>query len=253
MAQFRDVVDFGVVAQNIVESLNRDEIIKFVVNVIQQLDNKVDTKGAEILTQVNETKQLLEEVKKKAEILESFELGQIEEALKKALENLDALGLFETLCIGINGQPAKLSDFVQALINFANKKPVYVIPKKNPDSGLPDQIQVMLLDGTVLTLPVKLEEIKDEKTQDVIGYKVSAQTEKWIDGMVVEFEAVLKMVKDEYSFSFGKFNLVQYEVDSYKNPILAIELTPCQPATPEQTTPDLNQDGTKGIPTTGGN
>lgn len=243
------VVDFGAVAHTLVENLNKEQLLNFISAIATQLANYSDQKDADLQNQITALQQQLQEVYKKAEILDKFELGQVEEAIKEALQNLDALGLFDSLCLSVNGQNSKLSDFVQSLITFQNKTPQNISFVKDPSTNEITALNITLLDGSTVNLPVQKEDIKDDNN-NIIGVRFYGTTDKWVPGLTVSFEVIADKVDDKYNFSFGNIVLTTYELKEYTNPVLSVQLTTCTPGTPESTTPDLNKDGTIGTPST---
>jgi len=243
------VVDFGAVAHTLVENLNKEQLLNFISAIATQLANYSDQKDADLQNQITALQQQLQEVYQKAQILEDFELGQVEEAIKQALQNLDALGLFESLCLSVNGQNSKLSDFVQSLITFQNKSPKSIAFVRDPSTNEITALNVTLLDDSTVSIPVQKEDIKDDN-DNVIGVRFYGSTDQWVPGLTVSFEVIADKVDDTYNFSFGTITLTNYELREYSNPVLSVQLTTCTPGTPESATPDLNQDGTIGTPQT---
>jgi len=247
-----NVVDFGAVAHTLVENLRKEELLNFISAIATQLANYSDQKDSELQNQITQLQQQLQEVYQKAQILEDFELGQVEEAIKQALENLDALGLFESLCLNVNGQNSKLSDFVQSLITFQNKTPKKITFVKDPSTDKITALNIELLDGSTVNMPVQMEEIQDDNG-NVVGVKFYGSTDSWISGITVEFEVIADKVEDTYNFVFGNITFTDYELKEYTNPVLSVQLSVCTPGTPESTTPDLNQDGQIGNTTSSNN
>lgn len=241
------VVDFGAVAHALVENLDKDSLVSFISAIATQLANYSDQRDSELQSQIAQLQQQLQEVYQKAQVLEDFELGQVEEAIKQTLQNLDALGLFENLCLNVNGQNSKLSDFLQSIITFQNKSPQAIEFVRDPDNGQITALNITLLDGTAVNMPVQTEEIQNDNG-DVIGIRITGSSDDWMPGMTVSFEVIADRVNDTYNFAFGNITLTRYKLKSYSNPVLTVQLTACTPGTPESTTPDLNQDGTIGNP-----
>jgi TolA-binding protein len=81
----------------VTERLNRESLLTFAEALANALAQKINELETQIPENLQDTLQQLQnqlnEVYQKADVLEDFELGQVEEAIRQTLENLDAAGL----------------------------------------------------------------------------------------------------------------------------------------------------------------
>jgi hypothetical protein len=243
----KNVIPVDTVVQAINEHLNNDSKLAFINAVVNAAQNRFNELSSELQTAVANLQNQLNVVMQKADILESLELGQVEEALKELLQNLDTEGLFSTLCVDINGQKFKLYSVVQALVS-ADKIAKVDFNWDASNENLAS-VTFTLDDGTVVTLNGTANDITDE-SDNVTGKEFVFSTDNW-KGLHAEFSCKFKKVADTYSVLGENVEHDEWLPVEQTNIVFDLTVQPCTPATPESITPDLNEDGTIGTGETG--
>ena len=235
----RNVVNTQNVANVILEKLNNESKLVLINKVVEAAQTQFTNLSAELKTSVSKLQKKLDEVEQKASVLEKFELGQVEEAINETLKKMASEGLFETLCLDINGQRYKLGSLIQKLAT-ADRVVNFLY---GWDSGYSElkSITAVLDDGTNVVLNGSYEDVKDDKG-NITGRVYKFATDNW-KGLKASFEVEFKRVSDTYSV-LGQ-NIESEEWVPVRSTNIVFDITPdtCTPATADSTTPDLNQDG----------
>ena len=238
----KNVIPVDQVMQAVNEHLNNDSKLAFINAVVNAAQNQFNELSSELQTAVADLQNQLNVVMQKAEVLEDFELGQVEEALKELLTNLDAAGLFETLCIDIGGQKYKLFSVVQALVSA--DKVVKTDYNWDADNDNLSSVTFTLDDGSSVVLNATVNDITDD-SGEVVGKEFVYQTNNW-KGLPASFTLKFKKVADTYSVLGENVEHVEWLPTEQTNIVFDLNPEPCTAATVESTTPDLNEDGTIG-------
>ncbi|WP_457571308.1 hypothetical protein [Desulfovulcanus sp.] len=228
---------------NHLNSKNQLALLQALMGAVQ---DKVNALPAELQPQIDALQAQLDIVSQKADILESFELGQVEEALKATLENLDAAGLFDSLCIQIGDNSYRLFSVVQALASADKVQKVNFI--WNVDHTEITGVTMTLTDGSVVTLNGASTEIDEDGDGTNETVKYTFITDNW-KGLTAGFEC--KFRKIEKTYVIFDQNIAGTELHPVEQNNIVFDLTvgleTCSALTPEEATPDLNEDGTVGV------
>jgi len=174
--KLKNVVNTQNVANVILEKLNNESKLVLINKVVEAAQTQFTNLSAELKTSVSKLQKKLDEVEQKASVLEKFELGQVEEAINETLKKMASEGLFETLCLDINGQRYKLGSLIQKLAT-ADRVVNFLY---GWDSGYSElkSITAVLDDGTNVVLNGSYEDVKDDKG-NITGRVYKFATDNW--------------------------------------------------------------------------
>ena len=214
-------------------------------NALAQKINELETQIPENLQDtLQQLQNQLNEVYQKADVLEDFELGQVEEAIRQTLENLDAAGLFDSLCIEIGGGRYKLFSVIQTLASVDKvQKTEFLTDTEGHISG----VRFTLTDGTQVLMNAQRAETDEDGDGTTDHLVITFSTDNW-KGLQASFQCKYQIVRDTYTV-LGQ-NIAHTEYEPMEATDIVFDLTgsleSCEPASPESVTPDLNQDGVIG-------
>jgi hypothetical protein len=242
--QIGRVISAGSIIDVVKNRIIERERVKFYNAIITGLANQGKKISTDLHNQILELQKKLEKISEDAKILKDIELGQVEEAIKRTLEKLDSVELFETLCINVNGKTVKLVDFVKKLIEFDSLEPLetqFIYDTNNNLLG----VEFTLVNGKKVNIPVKVTEKYNKDSGLLEEVLIKGETDKWLEGLTVGFESLLKVFyKDvEDPVTGEKYKEPDIREEYRKDFFLKVNIEPCTPLTPETATPDLNKDG----------
>lgn len=229
------------VAGTIAEKLNNNSFYALLSAIVDELQSGANGNTADLEAQINALAQQLEAVSQEAKILTENELAQLEEALKETLENLEANGYLEGLCVEVGGETYSLKELVKRLASV--DKIVATDIEWNSTYTEIVKITYTLEDTTKINFLPTLTDTENTKHYLFDGnYK----------GNTVSFEIEYAKVNRPLTVAGETVNTVEFVLTRTTNVVFDIltglDSGACGLPPIAGITPDLNSDGHIGTP-----
>ena len=182
-------------------NLNGRAQAQFLLAAVQAIENKMgslDTNQTTALTTFQATTNTnlsqiradVTEALRKADILEQFELGQIEEALRSFMSTSGIAAIIEDAVVQVQGEKYRLGDLIEAIAGADAEAQIEFVLSANSEDIT--QVRYTLTDGTAIVMAITSA---DDATTGHRTY--TASTADW-KGTAAAFELEFKPVtKDQ--------------------------------------------------------
>jgi hypothetical protein len=219
---------------SIVNQLNTKSQIGLAQAFADRAKNKREQIENSLLTKINAAHALATEARKKAEILDDFEKGQLEDALVKLMQTQGMQKLLDGICIKLaDGNSYSVSTVLATIADFA-------VPEKEERrtsaSGETTGFKYTLTNGVEV-----LTDLTNSENDDGSLITYTESTENW-GGVAASKEYVIKVITNQVDNDGVSESFNTYEEQSVTHWLfdLSSELAACGAAS---TDVDLNDDG----------
>ncbi|MEN9433895.1 MAG: hypothetical protein RLZZ422_1484 [Pseudomonadota bacterium] len=234
----KNVISTAIPVVAMLDHLNKGSALSVIQQVVTAAETANQNLDAKFTNEVHQLNQKVTDALQKAEILEDFELGQIEEAFAKFVETEGMQNIIGQMCITVNGQSVKLSSVVEAVLD-AVEGGKWTFNRNAEGTELLNAV-LTLTNGSVATFDL---ELSNESTATEAIYTATVSD---FNGTGASVEFYGKFTKyPTVLVAFG-VNITSVDYDLKEATNLVFDLGGLVACGGTSTTTDLNNDGVVG-------
>ena len=228
-------------AQAAASKLNMQSQAALIMRVHDAAKSKRDLIEADLRNQLSEISAKAEEALAKAQVLDDFEKGQLEEAFTRFLSTSGLQTVLDAISIQVDGKNYSITSVLNELLDsdaVADTEFSF-----DAVTGLLSAAKYTLQDGYIANMSYTSEIVKDDEGRDTNDLKFTGRCGNW-RGLVVEESFTYRQVKSTVSIEGAPFDAT-IDNQLIKVTPIQFDITPFlqQSAPVVGAAPDLNGDG----------